>query len=1120
MDKMTLPISAIKKTASSFRTRLLLLVVAAILLPLLAAGTIGGGIIVKQFREMHMENIEANMSMFGLILGNREDELKRTINNLSLDNTLQVTLDLGIIPQLQKYIESQAESFGLSSLSVFNSQGERIASFKGGAKAGMIHLTKKDLFVHSSSEGVFLCYEKRVERGHYLGVVVGCYNLSDDAFIDSLQQVVGGKFAVWFDGDLIGSNLIEKANIPLGEPDVLGKIFNQKIGDNSYLVRAEKIAVGDSMITFSVYSPLAGVVKEVVYVFVAIVLVIGLLAAFFIFKSRKFISDMLVPVDDLIKASFAISKGDKSIPALDYTRIDEFGVLNKAFRDMQISQRNGAKILRENEARLDAIFDSVQTGIVIIDWEDHSIVDINKAGTQIIGASKEDIVGRRCQGFICQQKKGQCPVTDCGVTLDNTERILLRASGRKINILKSVIPFEINGRKLLLESFVDITDRKQAESLKQEKLLAEAANQTKDIILANMSHEVRTPINGIIGMNELLLESSLSSEQRQFADIVNSEASILLGLVNSILDFSKLEAGKMDFEEIPFDVRNLVERLGFSMALAAAEKGVELVTHISPDIRNQLLGDPLCIRQIITNLVANAIKFTSEGFVLVKVSASSAPDGFLKLHIEVQDTGVGIIASKQDAIFDSFMQADASTTREYGGTGLGLTIAKKLVESMNGAIRVESKEGAGTTFYVSIALKEQLEIKEFDEVSMLRARGFRALIVNSHSATTKMLVEYLNFSGVATEVTQSVHDAAALLENPDAGSFDIVLADAELVSKSEVLIPWAGEQGNFKLDIPTILMQSLGKLTLGTHKLSSAASIVKPVSLSCLLGKFAGILCSKKTLHIEKTVDDNVFTSNRSLNVLLAEDYAPNSMLVCKHLNTLGINVDVADDGATAVRMFEAGNYDLILMDIHMPIMDGYEATAHIRKLENNADLEQVPIVALSAHTAKSHIDKCFVVGMNDCIAKPIRRSELIEVVKKWTNSVGQPCDSEVVGCDEAKSEDVEGLPLDMEKALYEFENDQDFLIEIVNSFLDVSARKFIEMDAAIKHGDLENVSRAAHAIRGGAANLCADPLAVAATELETIAKEGSPDTAAALEKVCEEFDILKKFLQTELDVN
>ncbi|WP_031480384.1 hybrid sensor histidine kinase/response regulator [Maridesulfovibrio frigidus] len=1108
MYKMNIDISAIKKLSASFRTRLILLVVAAILLPLLTAGTIGSGLIAEEFRENHMEMLESNVSMAILLLDNRADELKRTVNNISLDNTLRADLELEIIPQLQKHIVSQAESFELSNLSVFNNKGKLIVS-SGDAKIELINRAKKNLFVYRTSEGVFLCYQKKVESGHYLGSVVGCYNLSESDFIDSLQWVTGGIFALWFDGELIDSNLIEKGALypeELTVPDH-PRSREQEIGGNYYMVRTEKITVGDSIITFSIYSPRAGAIKAHMSIFIAIIIVIASLAGFFLFQSRRIIRDMLVPVDDLIRASSAISKGDKSIPVLDYSRIDEFGVLNKAFRDMQISQRRGAKVLRENEARLDAIFETVQTGIAIIDWKDHTIVDVNTAGAMIIGASKEDIIGRRCQGFVCQQKKGQCPVTDCGVILDNTERILLRASGRKVNVLKSVTPFEINGRKLLLESFVDITDRKRAERLKREKLLAEAANQTKDIILANMSHEVRTPINGIIGMNDLLLESPLNSEQRQFAGIINNEASILLGLVNSILDFSKLEAGKMDFEEIPFDIRNLVERLGFSMALAASEKGVELVTHVSPDIRTHLVGDPLCIRQIITNLVSNAIKFTSEGSVLVKVSTGYAPDGFMKLDIEVKDTGVGIPASKQETIFESFTQADASTTREFGGTGLGLTIAKKLAENMNGAISVESKEGTGTTFYVSIVLKEQLEIKEFDEIAMLRARSFRALIVNSQSATSKMLVEYLNFAGVATEVVESVRDAAVLLEDPDAGVFDIVLADAELVSKSDVAIPWDGGQGVSKLDIPTVLMQSLGQLTVGTHKLGSAASIVKPVSLPGLLGKVAGILCSNGNIQIEKRVDENVFSSDCSLKVLLAEDYEPNSMLVCRHLNKYGITVDVAGDGAKVIRRFESGNYDLILMDIHMPIMDGYEATKHIRKLEKNANLEQVPIVALSAHNAQSHIDKCFAAGMNDCIAKPIRRSELIEVVKKWTDPVEQNCD-------------LSTPPIDIEKALYEFENDQEFLLEIVNSFLGVAARQFIEMDTAMKNGELLNVSRAAHAIRGGAANLCADPLAIAATTLETVAKEESPETANALKKVYEEFDILKKFLVSELDVN
>ena len=492
--------------------------------------------------------------------------------------------------------------------------------------------------------------------------------------------------------------------------------------------------------------------------------------------------------------------------------------------------------LRESEERLQTILESLQSGVFIIDEETHVIVDANSAAMEMVGAPKEQIVGHVCYKFICPATEGKCPVTDLGKTVDKSESVLINANGDSLPILKTVTPIVLNGRRHLIENFLGIAELKRAEEeLRQAKEAAEGANKAKSEFLASMSHEIRTPMNAIIGMADLLWETPLTPEQKEYVQTFQSAGGNLLNIINDILDISKVEAGYLDLEEIEFGSDDIVEKICEIMALRAHEKGLDLVCHVMPDVPTDLVGDPVRLRQILINLIGNAIKFTEKGEVVVEVKladwefrnakfGTEKDKSEIELLFSVADTGIGIPPEKIEAIFDIFTQADASTTRQYGGTGLGLNISKQLVELMGGRIWVESPVDFG------------LRIGDF------------------------------------------------------------------------------GLKDNSKIQIPKPKIGGSGSAFFFTAKFKVQTGIKKEA--------YRPEIVPAETLGL------------RPLRILLVEDSEDNRLLILSYLKKTPYQIDIAENGEIAVEKFKSGEYDLVLMDIQMPVMDGYAATKAIRKWE------------------------------------------------------------------------------------------------------------------------------------------------------------------------------------------
>jgi two-component system, sensor histidine kinase and response regulator len=664
--------------------------------------------------------------------------------------------------------------------------------------------------------------------------------------------------------------------------------------------------------------------------------------------------------------------------------------------ELEASERRSRHIL---ETSFDAFVGTDPHG-KITDWNAQAETTFGREYAAVLGKTlSETIFPMRYRESYDEHTRELAASTAEGTANRRFEAVVANRDGREIPAEITISAMRGDDGYHFAGFFRDLTQRKRFEQdLREAKEVAEAASHTKSTFLATMSHEIRTPMNGILGMTELVLDSELTADQRENLGLVRLSAEALLSIINDILDFSKIEAGKLELEAIPFDLR---ESLGEAMRLLsfrAHQKGLELVYEVQPDVPEALLGDPGRIRQILMNLVGNAIKFTQRGEVLVQVEEQSEQPGVTCLHFRVKDTGVGIASEQQRKIFEPFSQADGSTTRKYGGTGLGLTISTKLVAMMGGLIWVESEPGQGSTFHFTT----RLAVQDKSAPSALplppeKLRGMRALIVDDNSTNRRILTRALAHWGMEATTVENGRSALKELEraNSTGRLFHLLVIDGQMPEMDGFMLAERIKTESKAVDAILVMLTSAGQSgdAARCRELGISAYLVKPVRQSELLKAICNSLegkpVEKASLITRHTLRED---GNRS-RILLVEDNVVNQTLATRVLEKRGYIVSVAGNGREALAALEKANFEVVLMDVQMPEMDGFEATAAIREKEKSTGFH-VPIIAMTANALKGDEERCLFAGMDAYISKPIRTFELFAKIERILGNASGTADT------------------------------------------------------------------------------------------------------------------------------
>src|SRR5213082_1973555 len=747
-------------------------------------------------------------------------------------------------------------------------------------------------------------------------------------------------------------------------------------------------------------------------------------------------------------------------------------------------------------AYLDALIASTPVAIAVLDGR-RSIRSVNPAFETLFGYSAAEAVGAGIDGLIVPETlRTQSSDLEARARSGDIVRVEVerrRKDGRHIQVRLSAAAVKAAAEGGLVALYEDISDRKAAEqAMRAARDLAERVARARSAFLANMSHEIRTPMNAVLGFVELVLDTDLGAEQRRALELVRSSSEALLTILNDILDYSKIEAEHLELESIPFDLPKVVHATATLLAVRAREKHLELTVDVPPDVPHLVRGDPTRVRQVLMNLIGNAIKFTEEGEVDVSAAWVASHGERASVRFRVRDTGIGISEQQRATIFDEFTQADASMTRRYGGTGLGLAIARRLVALMGGDLTVTSEIGRGSEF--SFTLPFLVEASAAAQAPGRRASlgGRRLLVVDDNETNRRILRDMLGTEGVAVhEAHRADAGLEALRRAATAGTpFDLAILDAQMPDQDGFELA-AAIRGDAQLGRTRLLiLTSAGQRGDGERcrQLGIQAYLTKPIARADLIEAVGTVLAGAATAAgtADLVTRHSIAESRHSLRILLAEDNVVNQQVATAMLLKRGHQVDVAANGREAVEAVTREHYDLVLMDIQMPEMDGFEATRRIRALPQGGTL---PIIALTAHALSGERERCLARGMTGYLAKPFKAHELFAVVE------GRGGDGAEAPTATPAPVDVAGFRRTMEEA-----GAAEAVDGILATFVQTLPQRLDALATATGAGAAEPIQRAAHAFKSAAATIGARGLAALLDQIEAAALGG--DVAGARDKL------------------
>jgi PAS domain S-box-containing protein len=776
----------------------------------------------------------------------------------------------------------------------------------------------------------------------------------------------------------------------------------------------------------------------------------------------------------------------------------EVAAMLQTFATQSVLAIQNARLFREIQRQkqyADTLVETSPVAIVTMDF-DGMVVGWNPGAERLFGYPSGEAVGHRMEDLIAtpelrEEVRANIRQTIGGEWIRAIAR-RARKDGTIVDVEISSMPVIVDGAKVgMIGIYHDISELLRA------RREAEAANEAKSAFLATMSHEIRTPMNAVIGMSGLLLNTRLSEEQRDYAEVIRGSGDTLLTVINDILDFSKIEAGKLELESQPFDLRECVEGALDLVATRAAEKGVDLAYLVGDGVPAAIVGDVTRLRQVLLNLLSNAVKFTERGEVVLSVSARPPAQGSAlhELTFTVRDTGIGIPADRLGRLFQSFSQVDASTTRRYGGTGLGLAISQRLTELMGGKIGVTSEVGAGSEFHFSIraaATEAPVQIRRDLSGVQPSLRGKRVLVVDDNATNRRIVTVHLDNWGMPSRATESPLEA---LEWIRAGErFDVAILDMHMPDMDGVALARAIRPLPAGATLPLVLFTSLGRREARAEDEGFAAYLHKPIKPSQLFDALVSVLADQP-IHVAaraavRSELDPEMARRHPLRILLAEDNVVNQKVALRLLAQMGYRADVAANGLEAIEAVERQTYDVVLMDVQMPELDGFEAS---REINRRWPAARPRIVAMTANAMQGDRELCVAAGMDDYVAKPIRVEELVSALER------SPAHREATA-PPAPAADPGGPAADaIGRAVFErlvATTGGPFVAELIDTFGEDARELLATLRRALAATDVDAFRRAAHSLKSTAESLGATGLAALARELEAGARAGSLDGA------------------------